>query len=271
MMAMVAFDARTTLRGRASIVAILGFAAAMFVVTLLGIDSFRQIGLGAVGPAAVALLDLSLLLPTAIGALLGALTVASGRESGTWAMVRARGLPAAGLVVAAWLAVTCVTWVAIVAGFGVAALVIAGNVPIADMATFGLVLVVALLASAIATAIGVLVGVAVHTRLQAALVALAAWFVLAVGLDLAVIGLGVFLRTGEPGLLAAALIDPFQAARMIALLALDGSGAALGPIGAYLLLRLGSVLAGAAGVTILVAWIVLPLLAATVLVRRRDL
>lgn len=271
MIALAGFHFRTIARGRSSLVAVIGFAMATGIVALLGLDSFRQLGLGAVSPAAVAVLNVALLLPTALGALIGALTVTAGRETGLLAMIRARGLSIAGLIGAAWLAVTGVAWLALVAGFGLAALVVAGNVPLGDMPAFVGLLIVTMAAAATASAVGVLVGTAVRTRLQAALVALAAWFVLAVGLDLVVVGLGVFLRAGEPALLAAVLANPLQAARVLALLLLDASGSVLGPVGAYLLMRFDHLGAVALLAVDLAAWIGAPLGGAILLLRHRDL
>ena len=69
-------------------------------------------------------------------------------------------------------------------------------------------------AGAVAAAAGVLVGTLVTNRLQASLVAVAAWFLLAIGLDLVVIGLGVFLSLGEPAILTAVLANPIESARV---------------------------------------------------------
>ncbi len=104
--ALVTFQARSVLRGRWSIIAVLSFALASAVVAWLGLSSFRQLGLGAVGPAAVSFLNLALLLPTAQALLLGALALSGERESGFMAALRARGLGALSVVLATWLAVT---------------------------------------------------------------------------------------------------------------------------------------------------------------------
>lgn len=271
MTAVALFQVRVIVRGRWSLVALAGFALATGVVTLLGLGSFRELGLGAVGPAAVALLNLALLLPTAQAVLLGSLTAATDRETGFFGMLRARGLGPAALVVTAWAAVAASSWLTLLVGFAVAALVLAGNVPLEDMAAFGGLVGVSLAVSAAAAAVGVFIGILVRTRLQAALVAVVAWFVLAVGLDLLVVGLGVFLRAGEPALLGAILVNPLQAARVLALLLLDAGGSVLGPLGLYLLERFGypgslGMLAGA-----ILAWVVAPVAVASYFLARRDL
>ena len=220
------------------------------------------------GPAAAALVNLALLLPTAQGVLLGAMTLTADRESGFGAMLRARGVPPAALVWTAWLAAVLSSWLSLGAGFGVAAIVIAGNVPVGDLPVFTALLGVT--AAAAAAAAGVLVGALVTTRLQAALAGVATWFVLAIGFDLAVIGLGAFLRLGEIAIVAAIMADPFTAARVSALLLLDSEAGILGPTGAYLLDRLGRDGALVTLVAVVVGWTLLPLALATTAVKRRD-
>ena len=258
------FRARTLLRGKATIAAAFVFCLMTGLVALVGLGSFRQVGLGSVGPAAAALVNLALLLPTAQGVLLGAMTLTADRESGFGAMLRARGVPPVALVLTAWLAAALSSWLSLGAGFGLAAIVIAGNVPVGDLPVFAALLGVS------AAAAGVLVGALVTTRLQAALAGVATWFVLAVGFDLAVIGLGAFLRLGEIAIIGAIVADPFTAARVSALLLLDSEAGILGPTGAYLLDRLGHVGAIAALLAVVIGWTLVPLALATAVVRRRD-
>jgi ABC-type transport system involved in multi-copper enzyme maturation permease subunit len=268
---LMSFQARSVIRGRWSIVAILGFAVAAAIVATLGLGSFRQLGLGAVGPAAVSLMNLALLLPTAQALLLGALALSGERESGFLAALRARGVASGVLVLATWLAVTLSAWLSLAAGFAVVAIIVAGSVPAADMPVFFAILLICGLCAAVAAAVGVLVGAAVSNRLQASLVAVAAWFVLALGLDLIVIGLGVFLSLGEPAILGAVLANPIESARVAALLLLDASGGALGTMGIYLSETSGRDGSLALLVGALTLWMALPLGLAALVLGRRDL
>jgi len=142
-------------------------------------------------------------------------------------------------------------------------------VPVEGLATFGAVLGVTLLVAAGASALGVLVGSLVRTRVQAALVALVAWFVLAIGVDLVVVGLGVFLRAGEPAILAAVVLDPISAGRVLALLLIDASGGALGTLGTYVAERIGRGVGMGLLAALLGAWATLPVLLAGWTLRRR--
>jgi hypothetical protein len=270
MTALAVFHVRTILRGRSSVFAVVGFGLAAGAVTLLGLSSFRQLGFGAIGPAAVGFLNLGLLLPTAQAMVVGSLAVSATRDSGLLSMVRARGVSPLLLVAAVWLSVAVAAWIALMAGFGVAAMILAGNVPAEELPRFGAVLAVTMAVAAAASGVGVLLGAVAGSRLQAALVALVAWFVLAIGLDLVVVGLGVFLRAGEPALLAAIALDPILAGRVLALLAIDPSGATLGTVGTYLVARLG--LGGSALLLggILAAWSAATVMIAGWWLGRRD-
>lgn len=261
---------RLVVRGVASIGTLLLYGVAMGLVALLGLDSFRQVGLGAVGPAGAALVNLALLLPTAQALLLGALSATGDRESGLAAMIRARGAGPATLVLTGWLAVSVAGWLSLAAGFGTAAIVIAGNVPVDDLPVFTALIVVTAFAVASAAAVGILIGMLVPTRSHATVAAIAIWFVLAIGVDLVVIGLGVFLRLGEIGVLAALVVDPFTAARTASLLLLDASGGVLGPTGIYLVDRLGreGAVGGLLGVVLI--WAAVPLVAAVAAGKWRD-
>ena len=268
--ALVTFQARSVLRGRWSIIAVLAFAGASAVVAMLGLGSFRQLGLGAVGPAAVSFLNLALLLPTAQALLLGALALSGERESGFMSALRARGLGSGSVVVATWLAVTLSAWLSLSAGFAVVAIIVAGAVPAADIPTFVGILAICAACAAVAAAVGVLVGAVVSNRLQASLVAIAAWFLLALGLDLVVIGLGVFLTFGEPAILLAVLANPIESARVLGLLLLDASGSALGTIGIYLDEAYGRTATLAMLAASLAVWMLLPVGLAVALLGRRD-
>jgi ABC-type transport system involved in multi-copper enzyme maturation permease subunit len=261
------FYARSIGRGRWIWVGLAAFALAAAVVALLGIGSFRQLGVGQVSPAAVALLDLAILLPTLQACLIAALTLTGDREGGLLAMLRARGASPLGIAAAVWVAASLSAAAMLLTGFGVVAVIIAGAVPLEDMATFLGLLAVGCLVAAITAAVGVLIGAAVRTRLQASLLAVLAWFVLAIGIDLLVVGLGAFLRAGEPALVAAIVASPLQAGRIVGLLLIDPAGAVLGPLGAWILAavgREGAIVLLAVGLGL---WILVPLLVAGRLLR----
>ena len=226
--------------------------------TALGLGSFRQLGLGTVSPAAVVVLNLGILFPSAYALMTGALALQADRDGGLLAMLRAAGLSGAGVIVAKLIATIVPAWAIVLSGFGASALVLGGNVGLADLAPFGQVLFTALLVSAAAGAIGVLIAATVRGRQQASTAGLAVWFTLAIGLDLLAIAITPALRIGVAGLLLIVLADPLEGGRVLGLLALGADVQVLGPFGAYLLATYGR--PGAAVVLILaqLAWIAVP-------------
>jgi ABC-type transport system involved in multi-copper enzyme maturation permease subunit len=271
LVALARFEARVILRGRGAMAGIVGFGIAALAVTVLGLGSFQQLGFGAVGPAAVALLNLALLLPTAQAIVVGAMATAGERGGGFLTMLRARRASPLALVGAIWMAVSLSAAIALLGGFGLAAMILAVNVPLADLLAFSGLLGVALVVAAVAASLGVLIGVVTESRLQAALAAIGGWFVLAIGLDLLLVGLGVFVRLGEPALIGAIMLNPMEAARVLALLLLDPSGSALGPAGTWAVTSLGAPVAVLFLVAALLAWLLLPLLAAARILGRQEL
>ena len=247
------------------------FAAISLAVTLLGLESLRALGLSGVGPASAGLVNLGVLLPPLMGLLLGAGSLAGARERGLLAMMVAQPISRTSLVAGVFLGLAAALWITVAIGFGLSALVLAGVAKVSDLAPFG-----ALVAStfAVGTA-GLAIGIGVSSlssgRTQAVALAVAVWFVLALGMDLALAGLGPAVHLGPQGLLIAVLANPLEAGRIFALLAANPTGTALGPFGTYLVARFGTqgamlLLSGAVA-----AWTAMPLVLAVWALRRRPI
>ncbi len=238
-MSLARFEMRLAARRGSLPAAAALFGALALGVTALGLASFRQLGLGAVSPAAAVLLNLAILFPSAYALAAGAVAMQGDRDGGLLAMLRAAGVGAPAIVTAKLCAVAASAGLVALAGFGAAAVVLAGNVAVADLGAYLLVLATALLAAATASSLGVLLGTLVRGRQQGAIAGLAVWFVLAFGVDLLAIVLVPAFRLGAAGVLVTALADPLEAARVLGLLALGADAQVLGPLGAYLRDTLG--------------------------------
>jgi ABC-type transport system involved in multi-copper enzyme maturation permease subunit len=245
------------------------FAAAALAVTLAGLRSLSALGLGGAGAATDGLVHLALLLPPLIGLLLGAGSLARDRERGMLAMVASQPIRRGSLPLAAFAGSLLATWVVLAAGLGLALVLLATVATTADLAAFVVVLGVGLVATASAVAIGVAISALASTHHQATAAAASVWLLLALGMDLLLAGVAPGLRLGPAGLLAAVMLNPLEAARVLAVMLLEG-GSALGPFGEYLTRRFGS--SGAKGVlsASLAVWTVGPLLLARIVTVRRD-
>ncbi len=224
-------------------------------VTALGLSTFRILGLGSASPAALALLDLGLLLPMAFALVTGSAAVATDREGGFLAMLRAAGRSGGEITRAKIASATVAAWLMLAAGYGASALVLAGNVPAAQLPVFGAIFGVTLAGALAAASVGVLVGAVTRTRQEALLASLAIWFAFAVGMELVVLALAPLIRAGAVGLLLLVLFDPLEAARTLGLIALGMEGELLGSLGALLTTTQGRFGAAVVLIAALGTWI----------------
>jgi ABC-type transport system involved in multi-copper enzyme maturation permease subunit len=264
------FELRGAARTRWLSVGGLIFAVAAAAVTLAGLRSLSALGLAGAGAATDGLVHLALLLPPLIGLLLGAGSLARDRERGMLAMLASQPVRRGALPFAAFTGSVLAVWVVLAAGLGVALVLLASVVTMADLAALGVVLGVGLVATASAVAIGVAISAVASTHHQATAAAASVWLLLALGVDLLLAGVAPGLRLGAAGLLGAVLLNPLEAARVLAVMLLDG-GSALGPFGEYLTRRFGATGAKGLLAATLATWTVGPLLVARTLTVRRDI
>jgi ABC-type transport system involved in multi-copper enzyme maturation permease subunit len=264
------FELRGAARTRWLSVGGLIFAVAAAAVTLAGLRSLSALGLAGAGAATDGLVHLALLLPPLIGLLLGAGSLARDRERGMLAMLASQPVRRGALPFAAFTGSVLAVWVVLAAGLGVALVLLASVVTMADLAAFGVVLGVGLVATASAVAIGVAISAVASTHHQATAAAASVWLLLALGVDLLLAGVAPGLRLGSAGLLGAVLLNPLEAARVLAVMLLDG-GSALGPFGEYLTRRFGTTGAKGLLAATMAAWTIGPLLVARTLTVRRDI
>jgi Cu-processing system permease protein len=268
--ALAAWELKAAVRSRWVLGTAIVFAAISLAVTLLGLGSLRGLGLSGVGPASAGLVNLGVLLPPLLGLLLGAGSIAGARERGLLAMMIVQPVSRTSLVAGLFLGLSAALWLTVAAGFGLAALVLAGVAKVTDLAPFGALVAATLAVGTAGVGVGIGISSVSAGRTQAIAIAVAVWFVLALGMDLALAGLGPAVHLGSRGLLIAVLLNPLEAGRILALLGADPGAAALGPFGTYLLERFGTtgstVLLGSA----IAAWTLLPLLVARSALRRRP-
>ena len=264
------WELRGAVRSRWVIGTAIAFAAIALAVTLLGLRSLSTLGLSGVGPASAGLVNLGVLLPPLMGLLLGAGSLAGARERGILAMMVVQPVRRWTLIGGMFVGLAGALWLTIALGFAAAALVLAGVAETSDLGSLGLMVLTTLAVGTAGLAIGIGLSSLASGRTQAVSLAVAIWFVLALGMDLALAGLGPAVRLGPGGLLIAVLLNPLEAARVLALLGVSPGGTALGPFGAYLLDRFGvtgsAVMLGAS----LAFWCVAPLVIARAALKRRG-
>lgn len=268
--ALASFELRLALRGRAPLVGAVVFGAAAAVVAFVGVTTFRRLGLGAVTPAAMGLLELSVTLPALVAVVVGAAAFHGDGDAAFRAMLRAAGARPGSLVLGKMWGIAATVAVTVLAGYGAAALALAGTLTVRDLAPFTFLLILALLVAIACGAIGVLISALARERAGALLGAIGIWALFAIGVDLVVIGLAPVLRSDGLVLAAAAVVDPIEAARVAGLLALGADAHVLGAVGTYVETAFGARTAVLAMLGVVVAWTALALLAARAAVTRRE-
>lgn len=268
---LVALELRGALRGRLPVGGAAAFAAAAAAATLLGLSVFRTVGLSQVTPAAIGLLNVALLVPTALSLVAAAVSLQSGREGGALSMLRAAGVGAGRVVLSQVVAASVTALVALLAGLAVAALLAAGSLRASDLPAFLAILGAGALAVVACAALGTVMGALFEGRAQAAVAALVVWLVLALGVDLVALAVVPALGGGAAVLLAIVALDPLDAARSLGLVGLGGDGQILGPSGALLRDALGAPRAIALLACLLLLWAALAASVAAAILRRAEL
>jgi Cu-processing system permease protein len=186
-------------------------------------------------------------------------------------MMAAQPLRRSSIVTGMFVGLTASLWTTLAIGFGAALLVMSGVASSSDVTGIVTLLVSTFGVAMACVSIGVALSTASSTRAQAVAAAVGLWIVLALGVDLALAALAPSIHLGPAGLLAAVLLNPLEACRILALLGTDLRGAALGPFGAYLITTFG--VGGTIAILVgdLVVWTAVPLWLARRLLPRRDL
>jgi ABC-type transport system involved in multi-copper enzyme maturation permease subunit len=228
------WELRQAVRSRWVAAIALVLAGSSVAVALLGLRSARQLGLSGTGGAAAAMVNLAVLLPPLFALLLGLTSLVARSDRSMVAVVSAQTVPAGRFLVASFVGLAAALWLTLALGFGLSALVLAGAASTGDLASLAAVAGATAATSTACLAVGMAVGALAPSRGQATAVAVAAWFVLTLGMDLVLAGVAPALNLGPTGLLAAVLANPVEAGRILALLGNEAGPSALGPFGGYL-------------------------------------
>jgi len=237
-------------------------------ITLVSLRSMSALGLRGVGSAIDGLVGLAVLIPPLFGILLGAGAIAGSREQGMLALVAAQPVRRSTITWGTAFGMVVTMWAGLGIGLGLAAAIIAPAATEEDLVAFLVVVAATLVSGAVGVGLGTIVSVISSTRGQAMMVAIAIWFVAALGVDVILASVAP-VALGPGGLLAVTVLNPFSAIRTLAMIIIDPGS--LGVFGIYLEQRFG-----VAGSTVLlsgamVAWLTVPIMLATRRMRRTDI
>lgn len=251
--------------------------ATVFAVLALAVASAGYILSGGHGVqdfarTAVSMVQIVLLLVPLAALVFGALALTPERGAAEllFSQPASRSVILAGRVLGLWLALAAAECV----GFGLAGFVVQSQAGLDGAGRYGVLVLTAVAITGVFLAIAALLASAnTGRRTRVLAMALVVWFVTVVLFDVAVLGAASLLRSGSASrlLVWATLVNPVDAARTGALLAIEGT-AAFGAASLALIRFTGGVgMAMAFVVCSLVAWTLAPLLLAARALSRADL
>jgi Cu-processing system permease protein len=260
---------RDALRSRWFLLYTVAFAALGLAVSFVSAAGTGGSGLSGFGRTTAGLINLVLLVVPLMALTAGAATIASDRERGMLSYVLAQPITTTELLLGKYAGLALSLLASLALGLGASAIILAWKglrtSPASMLWLCGLSFMLAL---------GMLsLGVLISTMARRASVAVGtsifAWLALVFGTDLAMMAGATAMRLRIESLFALSLINPLQVFKMWSLHAVDASLDVLGPAGLYAMDEHGSMLHVYFG-TSLLAWAVVPLAIAAVVLSRRS-
>jgi Cu-processing system permease protein len=250
------------LAGYAVVLGLLGL-----LVAFTGTTTSGGLALQMFGRTTATLINLALLLTPLIALTMGAMAIAGERDKGTLEHLLAQPIDRSTLLLGKYAGLLLALGAATLAGFAPAGVLVALQAGPAVFLHYLLFPGLAAVLAAAVLGVGFVVSVTSRGGAQAQGTAVFLWFALVIFYDLMLLGT-LALSSLPAGALAALLVaNPVDATRVLAILALEPDLYLLGPAGAVLVGRLSTAGAALVLAVVLIAWTVVPLVAAGVLFR----
>lgn len=262
------FELTSARSGRTVLLFAGGFAFTSLVVALVGLSAGGVLAVQGFARTSISLLQLVIWAVPLVALLSGAAAGAECREA---EFVFALPVKRSDVLLSRWVAHVVVLGAALLLGLGAAGIVIGVFAGAADGLRYVGLTGISCLLLAACLALGLMIGIIAGTRTRALAVAIGAWFVLGIGIDLLAIAALAILPPGGASweLVTLLAINPVAAARVLGL-GLFGADVLAGPTGA----ALRAVLSGWGAWVLLgtlLAWTALPLVVASRALKKRDL
>ena len=229
------------------------------VASAVGLGSSAGLGLPMFGRTTATLTNLCLMLAPLVALSLGAGALSGERDRGTLENLLAQPLAPHQLLLGKYIGLLASLVIASFAGFLPAALVVARYSGAPALAHYLLFPTLSVLLAAAMLGVGSLLSVRSRGAAQAQGRAIFVWFLFVVVYDLLLMGTLVTSGLGSTALALLLVLNPVDAARVLAVLALEPDLYLLGPAGAFLFGELSRVGTAAVLLGSLLAWAILPL------------
>ncbi|MDX1521247.1 MAG: ABC transporter permease subunit [Anaerolineae bacterium] len=226
-------------------------------------------GFASFGRTAASLVNLVLLVIPLMALTIGASSLSGEREQGTLSYLLAQPLNRAEVLAGKYLGLAISLLGALTLGFGLSGIVIAWRGGQTDAGTYGLLVLFAFALALGMLSVGFLISVLTRKAAVATGVALFLWLLFVFVGDLGLMGTTLAFKLPIDSLFSLSLINPLQVFKMSALLSINATLDVLGPAGIYAMQTYRDSLTWLF-VGALLAWIVLPLLAAYTIFEQRS-
>lgn len=262
-------EMRDARRNRWFLLYAVAFSVLALALSYLSLAGAARVGFAGLGRTTASLINLVLLVVPMMGLTLGSAAIAGERERGQLLYTLAQPISVGEYLLGKFLGLTASTFVALLLGFGVAALAIGRRSGAAGASSFAAFLGLTLLLAAASVSLGLLISSIAERASVATGLALFVWFGFVFVGDLGVMGTSLMLRLKAKHLLLMTLVNPLQEFKLTAVLLLRGGLESLGPAGLYATRTFGDGVMPML-ICLLIAWTVGPLIAAFAVLRRRG-
>jgi len=245
------------------------FAILSIGLTYFGAAASGSLGITSLSTTVASLASLAVFLIPLIALLLSYDSFVGEQESGTLLLLLTYPLSKTQLLLGKFIGQGGIIALATLLGFGASAILLYFQLgDSAVLKTFALFIVSAILLGLSFTAIAYLISLSVSEKSKAAGFALITWFLFALAFDLALLALLVGIENGltQQGLTQLMMLNPADIFRLVNLAGLDSSD-----VNGVLAIAIKSSLSQGQLFSILIAWVILPLILATFIFRKKKL
>jgi Cu-processing system permease protein len=198
-----------------------------------------------------------------MGLTVGAQSLASEREQGTLAYLLAQPIGRAEILIGKFLGLSMALLAALLAGFGLAAALLAWQGGLVEAGRYSLLVGFSLLLALVSLSLGMAISAWSRSSALAVGLALLVWLMLVFLGDLGLMGTAVVMKLDIGTLFALTLVNPLQVFKIATVYGLRATLEVLGPAGIYATRTYGAQLLPLL-VSVLVVWVMTPLAAAYV-------
>ncbi len=257
------------LRNRWLVSITLIFALLSIGLTYFGAAASGEVGITSLSTTVASLASLAVFLIPLIALLLSYDSFVGEQESGTLLLLLTYPLSKSQLLIGKFIGQGGIIALATLLGFGASAILLyfqSGDVEI--ISAFALFITSAILLGLSFTAISYLISLSVSEKSKAAGFALITWFLFALAFDLALLALLVGVEDGvsQQGLTQLMMLNPTDIFRLVNLSGLDSSD-----VNGALAVAINASLSQVQLISMLIAWVVLPLSLAIFIFKKKKL